>query len=92
MVIYSPTLSSQAECQVLTEVERNLLLLPCQFGGLNILKLTCCSDFQFTSSKLFSASSVAIYMGMILQLTERTFTPFAFYRLVLPFVSPDSRH
>ena len=35
-----------------SEVERDLLLFPSRFGGLNILKPTCCSDFQFSSSKL----------------------------------------
>ena len=49
-----------------SEVERDLLSLPCRFGGLNIPKPTCYSDFQFTSSKLLSASLVA----MIFQQTE----------------------
>ena len=49
-----------------SEVERELLSLPCRSGGLNIPNPTCCSDFQFSSSKLLSASLVA----MIQQQTE----------------------
>ena len=49
-----------------SEVERELLSLPCRFGGLNIPNPTCCSDFQFSSSKLLSAGLVA----MIQQQTE----------------------
>jgi len=47
-------------------MERDLLLLPCPFGGLNIPKSTCCSGFQFISSKLLSANLAA----MIFQQTE----------------------
>jgi len=54
-----------------SEVERELLSLPCCFGGLNIPNPTSCSDFQFQSSKLLSASLVA----MIQQQTEEFHIP-----------------
>ena len=52
--------------------ERELLSLPCHSGGLNIPNPTCCSDFQFSSSKLLSASLVA----MIQQQTEDFHIPY----------------
>ena len=54
-----------------SEVERELLSLPCRFGGLNITNPTCCSDSQFSSSRLLSASLVA----MIQQQTENFHIP-----------------
>ena len=57
-----------------SEVERELLSLPCRSGGLNIPNPTCCSDFQFSSSKLLSASLVAM-------IQQQTFTSLAFSRL-----------
>ena len=54
-----------------SEVERELLSLPCRFGGLNITNPTCCSDSQFSSSRLLSANLVA----MIQQQTENFHIP-----------------
>ena len=54
-----------------SEVERELLSLPCRFGGLNITNPTCCSDSQFSSSRLLSASLVT----MIQQQTENFHIP-----------------
>ena len=67
-----------------SEVERELLSLPCRSGGLNIPNPTCCSDFQFSSSKLLSASLVAM-------IQQQTFTSLAFSRLVLPSISQDNK-
>jgi len=64
--IHQPLLPALTGQMPSSEMERGLLSLPCRFGGLNIPKPTCCSAFQFTSSKLLSASLVA----MIFQQTE----------------------
>ena len=43
-----------------SEVERELLSLPCCFGRLNIPNPTCSSDFQLSSSRSLSASLAAL--------------------------------
>ena len=51
------TLTGQFPC---SEVDRDLLSLPCCFGGLDILNPTSSSDFQFSSSELLSAGLAAL--------------------------------
>ena len=54
-----------------SEAQRELLSLPCHFGGLNFTNPTCSSDSQFSSSRLLSAGLVA----MIQQQTENFRVP-----------------
>ena len=48
---FIPALTGRDPC---SELERELLALPCRFGGLNILNPTTLCEFQFSASKKIS--------------------------------------
>ena len=65
---FIPALTGRKPC---SELERNLLSLPCRLGGLNIPNPTLMSDLQFSASKKISAPLATL----ILQQSEEFHIP-----------------